>query len=65
MGALRGLVYYDEWMKQTVIGYKKTFGDKFLQGCILAEPFKDIPNTGLLIIWIGIQGMCLSLCNPS
>lgn len=41
VGALRGLVYHDEWMKQTVIGYKKTFGDKFLQGKVSNVDFEN------------------------
>jgi len=40
VGALRAMVYHEEWMKQTVISFKETFGDKFLQGRVTNIDFE-------------------------
>jgi len=40
LGALRAMVYHEQWMKQTVISFKETFGDKFIQGRVSNVDFE-------------------------
>jgi len=41
LGALRAMVYHEQWMKQTVISFRETFGDKFVQGRVSNVDFEN------------------------
>lgn len=40
MGALRAVVDHEQWMKQTIISFKETFGEKFVQGRVSNVDFE-------------------------
>jgi len=41
VGALRSMVFHEEWMKQTIISFKDTFKDHFVQGRVSNVDFEN------------------------